>query len=213
MYKVANDTIIYLDQSEVSNDTLKQILSMTSDLSVKHARVMPDCHYGNGCCIGFTSHLTDYIVPRYIGGDIGCGIATIKIPERIVKKLFKRMETYHDAIISAIPTGSNKRAHPITLNLDYVADSSKAVLGADGLYDNEWQDNFFKRIQMDRKLALLQLGTLGGGNHFIEVGQSQSTGDTYLTVHTGSRALGQAVCRYHQAKAKPVLNGDQLLEY
>ena len=54
--------------------TIKQIRSMIKHEAIEHARIMPDCHKGVGCCIGFTSKLTDKIVPNFVGGDIGCGI-------------------------------------------------------------------------------------------------------------------------------------------
>jgi RNA-splicing ligase RtcB len=66
--------VVYLCQEYVDIDTKKQINAMMQNASIKHVRVMPDCHVGQGCCIGFTSIVEhDKIVPSYVGGDIGCG--------------------------------------------------------------------------------------------------------------------------------------------
>jgi len=88
MSKIKNTTVlninnkevkIFLDSKEIEPDTLKQIKAMMTHESVNSVRVMPDCHPGNGCCIGFTFPLSDKIVPNYIGGDIGCGILTYNL--------------------------------------------------------------------------------------------------------------------------------------
>ena len=71
--------IVFIDKTEIDNETIKQIRSMIKHEAVENARIMPDCHKGNGCCIGFTSKLVDKIVPNFVGGDIGCGIVSYPI--------------------------------------------------------------------------------------------------------------------------------------
>ena len=196
MYQIKEgdkEGIIFLEKDEVfeDTDTMKQIHAMITDPSVDHPRIMPDCHYGNGCCVGFTSKLTECTVPRYIGGDIGCGMTMYPLPERVAKKINKDPERYHDLIVSVVPVGAEKRTMPLTRDL-------KPLLNRlDDTYDEAWAACCIERIGMDKDKIYKQLGTLGSGNHFIEVGEGE-TGQVYITVHSGSRALGQAVCRHHQ---------------
>src|SRR3989338_7964217 len=70
------DAYAYLPKFEIDVETMKQIRHMLHHPAVNHARIMPDCNKGMGCCVGFTSLLVDKIVPQFIGGDIGCGILT-----------------------------------------------------------------------------------------------------------------------------------------
>ena len=70
---------MFIDKNLVDTGTIKQIRSMIKHPSIENARIMPDCHKGHGCCIGFTSKLMDKIVPNFVGGDIGCGIVSYPI--------------------------------------------------------------------------------------------------------------------------------------
>lgn len=130
-------------------------------------RIMPDVHEGAGCVIGFTGQVGNKIIPSVVGCDIGCGVAAVqltKCPD------FKRLDAY---INKHVPNGM----------LKFEEIMEYAPLGELYCYD-----------QMRGVKAFYQsLGTLGGGNHFIEVDYSEHTGCYYLTVHTGSRILGKRV--------------------
>jgi len=143
-------------------------------------RIMPDCHAGAGCTIGTTMEIKDKITPNLVGVDIGCGMLTIRLKETKIdlQKL--------DAIINKfIPNGFNTHTE------------QKAEFDFDKL--------IAKDLNINR--AKLSLGTLGGGNHFIEVGKS-STGDLYLVIHSGSRNIGGQVAKYHQNIAIDRLTDD-----
>ena len=73
---------MFIDKSMIDGETMKQIRHMITHPSVEHVRIMPDCHKGNGCCVGFTCCLNEKIVPNFIGGDIGCGIITYPIDKK-----------------------------------------------------------------------------------------------------------------------------------
>lgn len=137
---------------------------------------MPDTHAGKGCVIGTTMTIKDKVIPNLVGVDIGCGMLTIKLKE-------KRLDLPKlDSIIrKTVPSGFDIRnkAHKYLKNTDL-----------DSLY--------CKDINMNR--AELSLGTLGGGNHFIEVDKDEA-GNLYLVIHTGSRHLGKQVADYYQNKA------------
>ncbi len=138
-----------------------------------HIRVMPDCHVGKGCTIGTTLFINDKICPNLIGVDIGCGVDLIIINEDLSKHLVEL-----DSIIRKyIPNG-----FAIHKNLkEYPFESMKC-----------W--NFLDKNTKER--SQFSLGTLGGGNHFIE-GYKNA-----IAVHSGSRNIGQAVATYYQKLAK-----------
>lgn len=133
MYKISEKTdigerkegIIFLEKEDMFGDvsTMKQIRTMITDPSVDNARIMPDCHYGNGCCIGFTSKLTHCSVR----GDIGCGILSYPLTHCCAKRLSKNLEKYHDLITGSIPVGNGKRTRPATTDLSFVTERATAT--------------------------------------------------------------------------------------
>jgi len=143
---------------------------------------MPDVHAGAGCTIGTTMTITDKVVPNLVGVDIGCGIEVIKLQEKIIdlKKLDNLIRTF-------VPSGFDirKKEHP------YVQQISLHNLKA--------------QKHLDIKRARLSVGTLGGGNHFIEVNEGNN-GVLYLTIHSGSRHLGKQLADYYQARAAEKLS-------
>ena len=140
-------------------------------------RIMPDVHAGKGCTIGTTMTITDKIVPGMVGVDIGCGMETVRLAERDLD--FAKLD---HLIRASIPSGRGirKNHHPLNAEVDL-----------DKLHCAE-------RVDMGR--ARLSIGTLGSGNHFIEVGRADD-GALYLVVHSGSRHLGQEVATWYQRQA------------
>ena len=140
-------------------------------------RIMPDVHAGKGCTIGTTMTIRDKIVPGMVGVDIGCGMETVRLMEKEID--FAKL----DAVIRQhIPAGRAVRgsAHPLVQQVDL-----EALRCA-------------KHVDIDR--ARLSVGSLGGGNHFIEVDRDEE-GNLYLVVHSGSRNLGTQVATYYQRAA------------
>ena len=135
-------------------------------------RIMPDAHAGKGCTVGITMTITDKVTPNLVGVDIGCGMLTVELKETDID--FKKLD---EIIKSQVPSGFNVH--------------SKSKVKFD-LSDLRCQ----KHVDLVR--ASLSLGSLGGGNHFIEVGKSESTGRLFLVIHSGSRKLGGDVCKYYQ---------------
>lgn len=144
-------------------------------------RVMPDVHAGIGCTIGTTMTITDKVVPNLVGVDIGCGMETVKLREKSID--FKKLD---QVIYNHIPAGFDirKKAHAYAARID---------LG--GLFCQQ-------HVDLDR--AVKSIGTLGGGNHFIEVNRDEE-GCLYLVVHSGSRHLGKQVAEYYQNLAYETL--------
>src|SRR6202012_5946986 len=105
---------IFLKKEDIDMEMLKQVKKIIQHPSISNARIMPDCHLGVGCCIGFTSHLIDKVVPNLIGGDIGCGILAYPVPNLLNKKSStKRVEK---VIKSIIPMGNgHDKVHSIPI--------------------------------------------------------------------------------------------------
>lgn len=157
-------------------------------------RIMPDVHAGMGCTIGTTMTITDKVVPGMVGVDIGCGMETVRLAEREID--FDKL----DALIrSEIPCGRDIRDthHPLNDQIDL----------------NQLRCSPYVGLPRARR----SIGTLGGGNHFIEVDRG-SDGALYLVVHSGSRHLGKQVCEYYQEEGFNALCGsarfqiDQLIK-
>ena len=134
-------------------------------------RIMPDSHAGKGCTIGTTMTITDKVTPNLVGVDIGCGMLVVELQERNID-LVKLDETIHNFV----PSGFNVHGEPVKL-----FDFSNLRCA--------------KRVDLQR--ALQSIGSLGGGNHFIEVDKGED-GRLYLVIHSGSRNLGVGVCNYYQ---------------
>ena len=137
-------------------------------------RIMPDVHAGKGCTIGTTMTVVDKAVPNVVGVDIGCGMYTVKLNEREID--FERL----DAAAHGIPSGMS------------VWEGRKERFDLQAL-------RCYRNLKDTRRLER-SLGTLGGGNHFIEVDRS-SDGTNYLVIHSGSRNLGKQVAEYYQGLA------------
>lgn len=140
-------------------------------------RMMPDIHAGAGCTIGTTMTITDKVVPNLVGVDIGCGMLCVELG-----KVDLDLEKLDRVIREHIPSGFNVRevVHDYAWGIDI-----------ENLYCKDF-------VNIDRSDH--SIGTLGGGNHFVEVDKDDE-GNLYLVIHSGSRHLGVEVCEYYQKNA------------
>ncbi len=145
-------------------------------------RIMPDVHAGAGCTIGTTMTVTDKIVPNLVGVDIGCGMETVRLKEKHIEVM-----QLDKLIYKAIPSGFSIREKPHRY-------SEKIDLAKLFCYDK------INSVRAERSI-----GTLGGGNHFIEADKG-SDGAVYIVIHSGSRHLGVEVAKYYQEEAYRRLN-------
>lgn len=155
-----------------------QIVQLLSVPCMKGAKIaiMPDVHAGIGACVGYTQTFTDTIVPNLVGVDIACGMLVCKISGDYEFD-YARLDKL---IRQNIPCGMahRKTLHKFAKNVDL------SGLVAD----------------VDQDKLLYSVSTLGGGNHFAEVDKDDE-GNRYIVIHSGSRHLGDAVCRFHQNRA------------
>ncbi len=106
------EAILFLAEAEIDTETLAQVKRMLHSTTVEHARVMPDCHPGVGCCVGFTSKLTCHTMPSYIGGDIGCGISVYPL-DLSSDKIKKRPDKISQKIEAVVPVGTAAHETPV----------------------------------------------------------------------------------------------------
>lgn len=186
-----HDVKIFTDNiEETALEQVRQLLSIDV-FSDKKIRIMPDVHAGAGCVIGFTGDLGDKVIPNIVGVDIGCGMRVLKLGK--VEGI--DFHAFHEHINGNVPSGmfyrEEKRGFkPLAGDEMEVYREAKDLLNSLRCYrELKNQDRIKKSI-----------GTLGGGNHFIEL-DCDVEGNVYLVIHTGSRNLGKQVAEIYQAKA------------
>lgn len=168
----------------IENEAVEQVKILCNQefISGSKIRIMPDVHSGAGCTIGTTMTITDKVIPNLVGVDIGCGMETVMIADKEID-----LEKLDKLIYEKIPSGHNIRKIPHEL----INEIDLNQLRCTG------------HVKMDR--AIRSIGTLGGGNHFIEAGKDEE-GNIYITVHSGSRHLGLEVANYYQKMGYKALN-------
>lgn len=174
----------------VDETSLKQIKMLCNQEFTEGAkiRLMPDVHAGAGCTIGTTMTINDKIVPNLVGVDIGCGMETLVI--KADSETSQKFDPAHldRCIRKCIPSG---------FDINKVPHKYAALV--------EWDK---VKGKYTKKKAQLSMGTLGGGNHFIEVDRDEK-GNLYIVVHSGSRHAGLEIANYYQRMAWKQMNGNQ----
>lgn len=175
-----NNEKTYFEFCKDLDDTARsQIQSALAEESVISAALMPDAHGGYTVPIGSVIVTEDTIYPSFVGNDIGCGVAMYELSASLTAHL----QLIRDAIVEYVPVGD--KGHQ--LKVEDLTDEEKGLFEK---VDTQYKDVFLRH-----------LGTLGGGNHFIELGVNTATNKTYLTIHTGSRGVGGAVAKHWMTHA------------
>lgn len=180
-----NDALIFTDI--VEDAAISQIELLCNQEFVKDSkiRIMPDVHSGAGCTIGTTMTIKDKVVPNLVGVDIGCGMEIVKLKNKHIE-----LQQLDKLIYNKIPSGFDIRetAHKYSKEIDLL--NLRCILNAN-----------INIIKAERSI-----GTLGGGNHFIEANKD-SENNIYIVIHSGSRHLGLEVANYYQNEGFKALNG------
>ncbi len=212
-----NEALVFAKTLEAScEDKIRQYLDHAAFSGTK-VRVMPDVHLGKSAVIGFTATFTNRIIPSIIGVDIGCGVCACNLG--IGKLPFDKLDAF---IRKNVPSGMDVRK-----SLHEKLDDAVAFIRERGLNDSA----AVRLKSAIRKLSEKQghtpervfaaLGTLGGGNHFIEINADENH-NRWLLIHSGSRILGARTAEYHEIAAlretpddSPLkyVSGDRLCEY
>ena len=188
MYRLNEKAVLFAPPETIEPEALKQIENTASmPFIYKHVAVMPDCHYGKGATVGTVLATKGSIIPAAVGVDIGCGMIAVKTP--------LRREQIDDP--AAIRTGIERRI-PMSA----------------GNNNRSLSDSAARRVKELERLAArdysaidrswqLQLGTLGGGNHFIELATDESN-TVWATLHSGSRGIGNKIGNMHIRRAQTI---------
>ena len=203
---------VFLPKFEIDMGTMRQIKDMSKDLILKHIRIMPDCHRGAGCCVGMTAQIQNRIYPRYVGFDIGCGISiypfNVELTEESIPVIEKIIQKH--VPMGSGEKGKNRQLQMLDSDWDYLREINNADLEFlkvklaekypdykfPEIIDKDYVTDMIKKIG-NLNNDLKSIGTLGGGNHYVEVNKGDST-EKYLTVHSGSRNIGASICKFHQ---------------
>ena len=197
------DVKIFTDNIEENAiEQIKELLSIDV-FADKKIRIMPDVHAGAGCVIGFTGNLGDKVIPNIVGVDIGCGMLILNLG----KLTDIDFHAFHEHIRSNVPSGMIVREDRFGFKplvgeeMDIYREAKELVI----------QLRCYRSLKDSGRINKA-IGSLGGGNHFIELDKDDA-GDVYLIIHTGSRNLGKQVADIYQAKAvKHLTDGDDEFE-
>ncbi len=179
-----NKAFIYTDNAD--EESIRQIYSMLNNPGFADTRiaVMPDVHVGKGSVVGFTMKFNGYINPGVVGVDIGCGIDAYNIGRGDID-----YEAFDLFVRQNIPGGRLVHSKP-----------------AEEYFSSSFSMDLLRKViekvaPGETGRVLCSIGTLGGGNHFLELDKDPD-GGIWLVIHSGSRNFGLKVCRYHQNRAK-----------
>lgn len=185
-----NEAKVFTDN--IDSKAISQIIELCNQDIYKESKIkiMPDVHAGAGCTIGTTMTIKDKICPNLVGVDIGCGMITVKLGNINID--FQELDKF---IRRKIPNGMNV--------FDRVSKSKELYIYNKIINKLKCKNH----INIDR--VIKSVGTLGGGNHFIEIDRDIQ-GNKYLIIHTGSRYLGKQVATYYQELGyKKLINNRQ----
>jgi tRNA-splicing ligase RtcB len=184
MERVADKAVVFLPWNAIEAEAQQQILNTAGMPFVfKHVAVMPDCHYGKGATVGTVLPTDGAIVPAAVGVDIGCGMIAVRTP--LTRADIPNPQAVRAGIERRIPMSAGRNNAKVTGTavarvevLEKLAADQKANPDQ---YDRNWR---------------LALGTLGGGNHFIELTED-GAGTVWLTLHSGSRGVGNRIGNHY----------------
>lgn len=176
-----NEATAYVDIIE--EQCLSQLYRICKQKIFKDTmiKIMPDTHAGKGSVVGFTCAGLEYVIPNIVGSDIGCGMEVTELGNIDID--FQKLDEFIAGNI------------PFSVNINKTADKD---------VPKEWKKTLLplsNKINYDIRKALKALGSLGGGNHFIEINEGKD-GKRYLVIHSGSRKLGNETALYYQRKAE-----------
>jgi RNA-splicing ligase RtcB len=215
------EAIVYLPEELIEENAYEQVERIVNNPAFQgDVRIMSDMHWGPGCIIGFTMPVTDRVVPNTVGFDIGCGVLSFKLTDfEYSLDNTADLQDLDAQIRDVIPLGHQTHSEPVyhigdnfpweKFKQNWSQFSSKYLesINSETYHPEQFSPDvsYFKdlcsRIGYRVNNGITAMGTLGGGNHFIEMG-TDSSGDVWCTIHSGSRKLGKKIGSYHQERAK-----------
>lgn len=192
---------IYNYALDVDEETLRQFKECYSQDFVLEAALMPDAHVGYAAPIGSVLITKAYIVPAWVGFDIGCGLIAVKLQAKnILEKIKENQQIIHRKINNKIPMGVGEYN-----KFENISEKTKEKFHS---LIKEFKKNPYNKeiLQYLNSTALKHLGTLGGGNHFIEIGfdslsKKINKNEVWLIIHSGSRGIGHKIAKRYMISA------------
>ncbi|MGW4981679.1 RtcB family protein [Streptomyces mirabilis] len=195
---------MWTDPASVEDVALRQLQNVATLPWIKGLAVMPDVHYGKGATVGSVIAMRDAVCPAAVGVDIGCGMSAVKT-SLTANDLPGDLSRLRSKIEEAIPVGRGMHDSPVSPG------------GFHGLATSGW-DDFWGRfdgvaeaVKFRQGRATLQMGTLGGGNHFVEICIDTSD-SVWLMLHSGSRNIGKELAEYHIGVAQKLPHNQGLVD-
>jgi tRNA-splicing ligase RtcB len=197
------DVHLWANLHEVDSSALDQLRNVAAlPWAFHHVAVMPDVHYGKGATVGSVIAMKGAVSPAAVGVDIGCGMGAVKTNLRATD-LPDELETLRSAIEAAIPVGFNKHDEPAFRG------GMPQAIQAEGAELFAEFPSLHPGVQERFGTAKRQVGTLGGGNHFIEL-CLDGDGAVWLMLHSGSRNIGKELAERHITVAKTLAHNRDL---
>lgn len=176
--------------NKIDDNSYKQIHELCNQEFTMNSNIviMPDVHAGKGCVIGTSLLVRDKVVPSLVGADIGCGVRVARFPKKNID--FDKFESFTRSFVNQNVSANRIKKSDWKKQIDEVEDIMHNLKAS---FSNDFIGKFVDSI-----------GTLGGGNHFIEIDQDEDS--YYLVIHTGSRFFGNMVCSHYQELAQKFSN-------
>ncbi|HOA02580.1 MAG TPA: RtcB family protein [Dermatophilaceae bacterium] len=195
---------MWAHEHEIDSAALQQLRNIASLPWVVGVRVMPDVHLGKGATVGSVIAMSQAVAPAAVGVDIGCGMAAVRTSLRL-EDLPDDLHPLRLEIEAAVPVGFAGHQHPVDPTSLGMPRNEFRAEGWGRFWDAF--DDLDPRIQDQAKKAHQQMGSLGGGNHFIEV-CSDDDGAIWVMLHSGSRGIGNLLAQAHMTTARGLPHND-----
>ena len=211
-------TTAEIKTTNVDEACLEQVETLADHEAFRRPiRVMPDGHKGAGAVIGFTMPLGERICPNTVGVDIGCGMTALDLGAAPHERLQADPASVDAAIRERVPLGRDTFGD-VDAAVDFhmiddfpwetcarkartLTERNDAGITVDDEFGGEYFSDLCERVGYSQRRAINSVGTLGGGNHFVEVSRSEETGHYWVVVHSGSRGIGSTIAQYWQDRA------------
>ena len=189
------------------NETGKQFKDCYSEPFVTAAALMPDAHLGYVAPIGSVLITKEFIVPAWVGFDIGCGLIAVNLfpkskslsSSQLVKQIKSKLKEIYSAVINVVPMGLGETNSSKSKNHDL---HEKTLSSLKKLIEKlEFQEHDKSILQHIKQISAKHLGSLGSGNHFIELSTNKENNELWIIIHSGSRGLGHKVAQKYMMKS------------
>ena len=224
-----NTADVKADEGE--DEAIEQIQSMMDSAAFEgdeDVAIMPDFHWGKGSVIGFTMPFKHRVAPATVGVDIGCGMTAIRLPGYADLHDWDHRAILDRAVRERVPTGFNVHPHdadnyhmyedfPYEVCQEKLETFNENWMGPaiSHKYDTDYYDDLVERIGYDPGRVSNSVGTLGGGNHFIEIGEDPEADEHpyWAVIHSGSRGFGAKIADYWIQRAGEIRNAKDVRDY